>query len=80
MKKEKQLSDILNLLEELEIYQKKHLMEFAKKFVPNITDEDILQPNDFSELENNPLFRYEEGVFHGVLSTISAIKATISKD
>ncbi len=80
MKKEKQLSDILNLLEELEIHQKKHLMNFAKQFVPNITEEDILQPNDYSVLENNPLFRYEEGVFHGVLATISAIQAVLKKD
>jgi len=80
MKKKEQLSDILKLLEELELYQKKHLMDFAKQFVPNITEEDILQPNDYSALESNPLFRYEEGVFHGVLATISAIQAFLKKD
>jgi len=79
MKKEKQLSDLLNLLGELEVYQKKHLTKYAKQFVPNITEEDILQPNDYSILENNPLFRYEEGVLHGVLSTISAVQAMLKK-
>jgi len=28
----------------------------------------LLQPNDFPELENHPLFRYEEGVLEGILT------------
>jgi hypothetical protein len=72
MKKTKQITD---LLEELERHQQQKLMKLALEFIPNITEEDILQPNDYAILENNPLFRYEEGFLHGIKSTIQAIKA-----
>lgn len=54
------------LLEEMIVLQEEKVFRFAEKIIPNITREDILQPNDFPELEFNPYFRYEEGVLEGL--------------
>jgi hypothetical protein len=54
------------LFDELIEGQRKKLLTLAEKIVKTITEEDLLQPNDFPELENHPLFRYEEGVLEGL--------------
>lgn len=56
------------LFQEMIDFQRSRLFKLAEKFIPNITTDDILQPNDFPELENNPSFRYEEGIVEGLLS------------
>ena len=55
-----------NLLEELIRGQQMKLMSCARRIVPFITADDLLQPNDFPELENHAHFRYEEGVLEGL--------------
>jgi hypothetical protein len=60
--------DLENLFDELIVFQKEKLLKFGRKIVPNLTSDDVLQPNDFPELENHPLFRYEEGVLEGLLT------------
>lgn len=51
------------------------MYQFAKRIVPQITLDDLLQPNDFNELEHNPHFRYEEGVLEGLLTARMAYLA-----
>ena len=63
------------LLDELVEGQRKKLLNFARKVIPNFTTDDLLQPNDFPELENSPLFRYEEGVLEGLLTARMAYLA-----
>jgi len=63
------------LLDELLSLQEKKLLEYAAQIVPNVTSDDILQPNDYTELENHPFFRYEEGVLKGIYATKMAILA-----
>ena len=48
--------------------QEKKLLKIAREIVPHLTADDILQPNDFPELENHPYFRYEEGYLAGLKS------------
>lgn len=73
MEKEKDLIEALDcLFEEMVTLQRSRLFKLAEKFVPNITTDDILQPNDFPELEHNPTFRYEEGIVEGLLSAYTA--------
>ena len=55
--------------------QRKKLLTFARKIIPYMTTDDLLQPNDFPELEQNPLFRYEEGVLEGLLTARMAYLA-----
>jgi hypothetical protein len=69
MQKRKDLIEALdNLFEEMVSFQRARLFKLAEKFIPNITTDDILQPNDFPELENSPTFRYEEGIVEGLLT------------
>lgn len=54
------------LFDELIEFQEKKLLKCASEIIPHLTSDDILQPNDFPELENHPFFRYEEGVLKGM--------------
>lgn len=54
------------LFDELIEFQRKKLLSLAQRIVGPITEDDLLQPNDFPALENHPLFRYEEGVLEGL--------------
>lgn len=63
------------LFDELIAGQKEKMLRLAEKWVPSITEDDLLQPNDFSVLETNPLFRYEEGVLEGLLTARMAYLA-----
>ncbi len=63
------------LFDELVDEQRRKLLKFASKIIPNLTTDDLLQPNDYPELENNPLFRYEEGVLEGLLTARMAFLA-----
>ncbi|MEM7174908.1 MAG: hypothetical protein AAF443_03125 [Chlamydiota bacterium] len=63
------------LLDELVAYQEKKLLNCGSAIVPRITADDILQPNDYPELENHPYFRYEEGVLKGIQEARMAILA-----
>lgn len=55
--------------------QREKLFKLARELVPNITQDDILQPNDFPVLENHPLFRYEEGLLHGLMAAQSVLNS-----
>lgn len=66
---------IEKLLEELILEQKAKVLACARRIIPYLTADDILQPNDFPELEEHPHFRYEEGVLEGLLTAQMALFA-----
>lgn len=57
--------------------QQKALLKCARRIVPTVTTDDILQPNDFPELENHPYFRFEEGLLSGLQSAQMAMRAEV---
>ena len=63
------------IFDELIKLQRDKIFTCARRLIPHITDEDLLQPNDFPVLENNPHFRYEEGVLEGLLTARMAYLA-----
>ncbi len=63
------------LFDELVHSQKQRLLSCAQGIVPKVTAEDLLQPNDFAQLECHSLFRYEEGVLEGLLTARMAFLA-----
>ena len=65
----------IELLQELIAQQKKKLLASAQRIVPRITPDDLLQPNDFPELELHPHFRYEEGILDGLQVAYTALLA-----
>jgi len=64
--------EIKKLIEEIAEGQKEKVLKCGRAFVPTLTSEDVLQPNDYPELENNPHFRYEEGVLEGIQTVRAA--------
>lgn len=74
-----QLKDFLEVFDELIEEQNKKLLKFGREIIPYLTKDDILQPNDFPELENHPFFRYEEGVLEGLLTAKMAYLAFVKQ-
>lgn len=64
-----------DLFDELIHQQEEKVFKLAEKIIPHITRDDILQPNDFPELEFHPYFRYEEGILEGLRSARAALLA-----
>ena len=62
-------------LDQMITMHKKSLLTLGRRIVPTLTPEDILQPNDYPELDNHPEFRYEEGILAGIQSTEMALRA-----
>lgn len=73
------MQNLQKLLSELIGHQRNTLLKCAREIVKNATPEDILQPNDFPELEENPHFRYEEGIVAGLQAAESAVNAWIAE-
>ena len=67
------MNRLKELLKELEDGQRASLYALGRRIVPSLTHEDLLQPNDYPELENHPHFRYEEGILAGIQSVQAAI-------
>ena len=67
------------LVDEIADSQRKKLLRCGRSFVPTLTPEDVLQPNDYPELEFNPHFRYEEGTLAGIQMIQAALRA-LSKE
>lgn len=68
-------NEMEQLMEEIVQQQQRQLLTCGRRFVPTLTPEDVLQPNDYPELEQNPHFRYEEGVLAGLLTMQMALRA-----
>lgn len=69
------MDEIEATLSELIAAQQKVVLKIGRRLIPRLTGDDVLQPNDFPELEFNPHFRYEEGVLAGLLSAQMALRA-----
>jgi hypothetical protein len=67
--------EIFALLDEMIQFQRKTLLNSGRGLIPTLTLDDILQPNDYPELEYNPAFRYEEGVLAGMQTIQTALYA-----
>lgn len=72
--------DKLNhLFEEIIDLQQKKVLSMARRVVPYVTSEDVLQPNDYQDLENHPYFRYEEGYLNGLQAAQAAVFALLKE-
>jgi hypothetical protein len=74
------MSEFLIFLDQMIEDQKKKALECGAQFVERLTSDDILQPNDYPQLEANPHFRYEEGVLAGLQMARSAIASLQSQN
>jgi len=69
-------SESAQILEGMVVRQREKLLKVARELVPNATPEDIRNPQDFSELLNDPLFNYEDGLLVGLLSAQAALRTS----
>ena len=69
--------EIRALMQEMVEQQRAKLLACARRILPYATSDDILQPNDFPELENHPHFRYEEGILDGLQAAQAALLAAL---
>ncbi len=60
---------------EMKTLQERLVCQTGRLIIPNLTTDDLLQPNDYPELEHSAYFRYEEGVLAGIMSMEAAINA-----
>jgi hypothetical protein len=72
-------SRIMELIAQMEEDQRGILLRCGRRIVPTLTSEDVLQPNDYVELENHPYFRYEEGILAGIQTVQMALRAIQKK-
>ena len=68
-------NEIEKTIHEITDHQEQALLQLGRRIVPTLTPEDILQPNDYPELENHPEFRYEEGILAGMKTIQMALRA-----
>jgi hypothetical protein len=68
--------------QEMITLQRSKLLRYALRIAPHLhlTEDDLLQPNDFPELENHPGFRYEEGVLEGLMTARMAYLAHFAEN
>jgi hypothetical protein len=64
------------LIDQMIEQQQVKLLAMARRIDPHLTPDDLLQPNDFPQLEEHPAFRYEEGILHGLQAARAALLAT----
>ena len=73
------MQEFEKMFDEMIEQQKRKLFTMANQIRPNLTEDDLLQPNDFPILENHPYFRYEEGIMAGLQAARAAFLA-LNKD
>lgn len=69
--------EVLALLDEMIDQQRSKVLAAARRVVPHLTADDVLNPQDFSELARAPEFHYEDGILAGYLGAQMAIRARL---
>lgn len=67
------------MLKEMIAQQHQKLLKLSQEIIPDITPEDMRNPQDFPELINDPIFNYEDGILTGYLSVQMALRPKPSK-
>ena len=65
------------LIQELIQHQKSKVLKVAREIVPDLTPEDIRNPQDFPELVADTMFNYEDGILTGYLTFQTAFRKQI---
>ena len=68
------------LLQELIEHQQTKVLKVAREIVPDVTPEDIRNPQDFPDLIADTLFNYEDGILTGYLTLQTALRKQIRTD
>ena len=66
------------LLSEMHKQQVEKAKKVAHKIIPSLTDEDLLNPDNFAQIAQSPQFMYEDGIAAGILSSKIALRALLN--
>ena len=69
-------SSINNILDKMIKHQETKVLKIGRELVPDLTHEDIRNPQDFPELYKDTIFNYEDGILTGYLSVKMALCKT----
>ena len=64
-------------LQEMIEFQREKLLKLAREILPDLTPEDLRNPQDFPELIKDPLFNYEDGLLAGYLAAQIAMRSRL---
>ena len=53
------------------------MLRLAQELRPNVTWDDLLQPQDIPEVAGDPTFNYEDGLLAGLKAARMAVRARI---
>lgn len=67
------------LLGEMIDQQAHKLLQLARQVVPDLTAEDLRNPQDFAALVRDPAFNYEDGLLAGLRSAHIAVRAELHR-
>jgi len=65
------------MLEKMIDHQRAKVLRLAREAVPNISPEDVRNPNDYLELKAHPTFDYEDGILAGMIAAQIAVRAEL---
>ncbi|MFN8542672.1 MAG: hypothetical protein U0807_00455 [Candidatus Binatia bacterium] len=63
------------LLEEMVAQQERKLQALGARLAPELTAEDLLQPQDYAVLRESGEFNYEDGILAGLRAAAIALRA-----
>jgi hypothetical protein len=63
------------LLETMIEHQRQKLLALARRIVPDLTPEDLLQPHNHPLIAAHPDFNFEDGILAGYLAALTALRA-----
>lgn len=69
------IAQLTLLFDELIDHQRSKVLKLAKLYYPDITPEDVRNPQDFPKLMQDPNFNFEDGILSGYLSAKMAVLA-----
>ncbi len=64
-------------LHEMTEFQREKLLKLAREILPDVTPEDLRNPQDFPDLVKDPLFNYEDGLLAGYLAVQIAMRSRL---
>lgn len=71
------LNQVEATLSTLHQQQVKRATDIARQLRPELTAEDLLNPDDYKEIVNDPRYLYEDGQAAGVLAAKIAVRALL---
>lgn len=71
------LDVVERLLAQMIDQQERKLLQLGRRIVPDLTPEDMRNPQDFPALATDPTFNYEDGLLAGLRSARMALRAEL---